>query len=131
MKKIDDERVLVRNLSKGSILAFNTLFRAYSGRLYRFAKGYLRSDEESEEIVQEVFTKIWEKRTELREELSIKSFLFTIAFNLIKKHFRSKAYLSEYLNSRVYSDLDMGYIIISMIKPYYDLHRQQISNQPK
>ncbi len=107
-KEIEDEERLVRNLSKGNILAFNTLYKAYSGRLYRFANGYLRSDEEAEEVVQEVFTVLWEKRSELKHELSLKSYLFTIAFNIIKKHFRSKIYLSGYLSSGIFSDLDMN-----------------------
>ncbi len=107
-REIENEEQLVRNLSKGNILAFNTLFRAYSGRLYHFANGYLRSDEEAEEVVQEVFTIVWERRAELKEEYSFKSFLFTIAFNIIKKHFRSKVYLAEYLKSGLYSDFDIG-----------------------
>jgi RNA polymerase sigma-70 factor (family 1) len=104
--KIENESFLVRNLSKGNLLAFNTLYRAYSGRLYRFALGYLKSEDEAEELVQEVFTIIWEKRSDLKEELSFKSFLFTISFNIIRKHFRTKAYLSEYLKMGTGSDHD-------------------------
>jgi len=100
------EPLLVRNLSKGNLLAFNSLYKEYSGRLYRFAVGYLKSDEEAEELVQEVFTIIWEKRKELKEELSFKSFLFTIAFNIIRKHFRTKTYMSEYFKSGTNDDLD-------------------------
>jgi RNA polymerase sigma-70 factor (family 1) len=101
------EPLLVRNLSKGNILSFNTLYNEYSGRLYRFALGYLKSEAEAEELVQEVFTIIWEKRADLKEELSFKSFLFTIAFNIIKKHFRTKAYLSEYFKTRINTDQDI------------------------
>jgi len=107
-KRIENEPALVRSLSEGNILAFNTLFREYSSRLYRFANGYLRSEAESEEIVQEVFTVLWEKRADLKDELSLKSYLFTIAFNIIKKHFRSKSYLSGYLQSEFLSDFDVG-----------------------
>ena len=102
-----DESALVRELSKGNLLAFNTLFREYSGRLYRLANGYLKSEAESEELVQEVFTIIWEKRANLKEELSFKSFLFTIAFNIIRKHFRTKTYLSDYFKTVVDADIDM------------------------
>jgi RNA polymerase sigma-70 factor (ECF subfamily) len=102
-----NEALLVRSLSKGNILAFNTLFREYGDRLYRFAFRYLKSESESEELVQEVFTKIWEKRANLKRELSFKSYLFTIAFNIIKKHFRKEAYLSEYFKTRIYDDLDL------------------------
>ncbi|MGQ9621296.1 MAG: RNA polymerase sigma-70 factor [Bacteroidales bacterium] len=106
--RIYNEQNLVRNLSKGSILAFNTLFGYYSSRLYRFVNGYLRSPEESEEVVQEVFLTLWEKRADLRDGLSLKSYLFTIAFNVVKKHFRSKSYLTKYLNSGIWSDFDMA-----------------------
>ncbi|MEI6276136.1 MAG: RNA polymerase sigma-70 factor [Prolixibacteraceae bacterium] len=91
-----NEAALVKDLSNGNILAFNILYREYSVRVYRFALGYLKSEAEAEELVQEVFTKIWEKREHLNEELSFKSFLFTIAFNNIRKHFRTKAYLTDY-----------------------------------
>ena len=104
---IKNESQLVKNLSKGNLLAFNTLYKEYSGRLYRFAWGYLKSEAEAEELVQEVFTRIWEKRADLKEELSFKSFLFTIAFNIIRKHFKTKAYLSEYYKTVIEADLDM------------------------
>jgi RNA polymerase sigma-70 factor (family 1) len=104
---VTNESILVHNLSKGNLLAFNILYKIYSGRLYRFALGYLKSEEDAEELVQEVFTIIWEKRKELKEELSFKSFLFTIAFNIIRKHFRSKSYLANYLKSGICSDLDI------------------------
>ena len=106
-RTIENESLLVHNLSKGNLLAFNTLYKEYSYRLYRFAFGYLKSEEEAEELVQEVFTIIWEKRKDLREELSFKSFLFTIAFNIIRKHFRTKAYLAEYFKTGISDDLDL------------------------
>lgn len=106
MNSEENDAALVKALAKGNILAFNTLFRKYSQRLYRFAFGYLKSDVESEEIVQEVFTRIWEKKSELRHELSFKSYLFTITFNVIRKHFRTKAYLDKYFSSEIQEDLD-------------------------
>jgi len=107
VRKIENESQLVYNLSRGNLLAFNTLYKEYSGRLYRFAVGYLKSETEAEELVQEVFTIIWEKRADLKEELSFKSFLFTIAFNIIRKHFRTKSYFAEYFKSELNPDLDM------------------------
>ena len=104
---IEDESILVRHLSRGNILAFNTLFKEYSNRLYRFALGYLKDESEAEDVVQEVFTIIWEKRASLKEELSFRSFLFTIAFNIIRKQFRTKAYLGEYFKRRNAIEHDM------------------------
>ena len=54
----------------------------------------------AEEMIQEIFTKIWEKRKDLREELSFKSYLFTIAFNMVRKYFRTQAVISEYLHCK-------------------------------
>jgi RNA polymerase sigma-70 factor (ECF subfamily) len=105
--KIENESLLVRNLSKSNLLAFNTLYKEYSGRLYRFAIGYLKSQTEAEELVQDVFRIIWEKRADLKEELSFKSFLFHIAFNIIRKHFRTKSYLLEYFKTGINDDMDM------------------------
>lgn len=104
---LGNEARLVKSLSKGNLLAFNSLFKEYSRRLYRFAYGYLKSEQESEELVQEVFTIIWEKRKDLKSELSFKSFLFTISFNIIKKHFRREAYISEYFKIRISEDIDL------------------------
>lgn len=89
--------ILVQKLMDGNITAFNQLFEIYSSKLYHFAYGYLKSKEDSEELVQEVFIKIWEKRTEIKDELDFQSYLFTIAYNQVKKYFRSKNIVSKYL----------------------------------
>lgn len=112
----ENEYDLVKSLSRGNVLAFNTLFRKYGSRLYYFAYGYLKSEPESEELVQEVFTKIWERRGDLKEDLSFRSYLFTIAFNRIKKHFRRQAYLAGYIESGLPGDIDMN----TVHEIYYD-----------
>ncbi len=76
--------------------AFNAIFNRYSSKLYNFSYGYLKSKEETEELVQEVFTKIWENRASIKIEHSFDSYLFTIAFNQIKKYFRSKCTEDKY-----------------------------------
>ncbi|MGQ8336252.1 RNA polymerase sigma-70 factor [Sunxiuqinia sp. A32] len=93
---VNNQKELVRKLKKGDINAFNDFFYEYSSKLYHFAYGYLKSKEESEELVQEVFFKIWEKRNDIKEEYQFSSYLFSIAFNYIKKYFRSKALLNRY-----------------------------------
>lgn len=103
----ENDEKLVKSLSEGNILAFNTLFREYSHRLYHFAYGYLKTEAEAEELVQEVFTIIWEKRADLKKDLSFKSFLFTISFNIIRRHFRAKANLVKYFKDGISSDLDL------------------------
>ncbi|MBW8326053.1 MAG: RNA polymerase sigma-70 factor [Prolixibacteraceae bacterium] len=93
---IYSDKELIRKLKKGDIDSFNRIFYAYSSKLYHFAYGYLKSKEDAEEMVQEIFSKIWDKRADIKEEYEFRSYLFSIAFNYIKKHFRSKALINKY-----------------------------------
>ena len=97
---VNSDKELVRKLKRGDMEAFNQVFYAYSSKLYHFAYGYLKSKEEAEELVQEVFFKIWEKREDIKEEYQFRSYLFSIAFNYIKKHFRSKALYNKYMEHK-------------------------------
>lgn len=90
------EPQLVSLLRAGSQFAFEKLFEKYSQRLFRFSFSYLKSEADSEEIVQNVFLKIWENRQKLKDETSFKSYLFTIAFNVIRKDFNQKAKENKY-----------------------------------
>jgi len=90
------EQQLISLLRSGSQFAFERLFESYSQKLYRFSLSYLKSETEAEEIVQEVFLKIWENRESLKNETSFQSYLFTIAFNAIRKHFNTKSKDEKY-----------------------------------
>lgn len=90
--------MLIKRLKSDEIDAFNRLFDLYSSKLYHFALGYLKSKDEAEELVQELFTRIWEKRAAIDPEQSFESYLFTIAFNQIRKYFRSRAIINKYVD---------------------------------
>ena len=100
------DKELIRKLKKGDIEAFNRIFYAYSSKLYHFAYGYLKSKEDAEEMVQEIFSKIWDKRVEIKEEYEFRSYLFSIAFNYVKKHFRSKALINKYIEAEIPNIID-------------------------
>jgi RNA polymerase sigma-70 factor (ECF subfamily) len=102
------EYELVKALSKGEIKAFNELFQIYGNRIYLFAFGYLKSKPETEELVQDVFLKIWERRAELKDNLSFKAYIFTIAFNIIRKHFVKRALTVKYFEQQMIDDLDLN-----------------------
>lgn len=94
-----NEYKLVISLQKGDVVAFDSLFDEYSQKLYSFALKYFRNDTDAEELVQEVFVKVWENRRALKQDLSFKSYLFTIALNQIRKHFNKKAVSLRYLEN--------------------------------
>ncbi len=81
----------VKNLKQGDKKAFDDLFKKYSPRLYNFSVKYLKSAEEAEEVVQEVFLYIWDKRDSLKPDHSFNAYIFTIAYNIIRKYFIKKS----------------------------------------
>ena len=93
-----DDTILVEKLRKGDIESFDLLYDRYAGRLHYFGMKYLKSEEETEELVQTVFLKVWEYHKNLRKESSFKSYLFTIAYNDICKLFRKKYYHQKYVS---------------------------------
>lgn len=62
IRLIPFESELVKALSKGEIKAFNDLFQIYGNRIFRFALGYLKSEQDAEELVQDVFMRIHHKQ---------------------------------------------------------------------
>lgn len=96
----------VRALIKGDLNAFNQLFDKYNRKLFFFAKGYLQSAEDAEELVQEVFLKIWEGRSKLKDHLSFNAYLFTITYNAVLKHFRKAGRERKHLEqAMLYNDI--------------------------
>lgn len=91
MKEIADND-LIESLQNGDLRAFDALFAKYSGRVYGFAIKYLKSKEESEEIVQDLFLKIWEKRNDLDKDSCLKAYLFTVTYHSICRAFRKRSY---------------------------------------
>jgi RNA polymerase sigma-70 factor (ECF subfamily) len=100
VKHIDN--LAVQKLKQGDIKAFDELFYKYSQRLYNFSLKYLKEDEAAEDVVQEVFLYIWEKRAGLKPDESFNGYLFTIAHNIIKKHFNKNLRDNAFKNSLIY-----------------------------
>ena len=87
---------LVERISENDSLAFEKLYFLFANRVYCFAKRYLQTEDEIEEVVQEVFTKLWEHRMSLKSNMSINGYLLTITkntiFNQYRKSLNHKAY---------------------------------------
>jgi RNA polymerase sigma-70 factor (ECF subfamily) len=65
-KQMDyNESVLLADLRKGSVHAFEKIFKYHWEPLYRSARTKLRSHEEAEEIIQSIFSALWERRETL------------------------------------------------------------------
>lgn len=94
--------IAVKKLKSGDVKAFDELFNKYSQKLFNFSLKYLKSAEEAEEVIQEVFLYIWEKRDNLKPDNSFNAYLFTIAHNIIKKHFNKKTRDNAFKDELIY-----------------------------
>jgi RNA polymerase sigma-70 factor (ECF subfamily) len=85
-----------------NVFAFDALYKRYSKRLYKFGHSILKSQEESENLIQDAYLKLWENRDKVEKDNSVKSYLFTIAYNsaitIIRKKARESVFI-EYLKS--------------------------------
>ncbi|MBI9079690.1 MAG: RNA polymerase sigma factor [Pseudodesulfovibrio sp.] len=69
--------------------AFQQLYQQHAGQLCGYLIKSLRGDmAEAEGIVQDAFLKAWEKRQDLRNLDSFKSWLYSIAINVLKQRKR-------------------------------------------
>ena len=94
---LDQDRLLVLQLKEGSKDAYQLLFNRYAPRILAFAMSYLKSREDSEELLQEIFLKIWEIRATLDDTKNIRSLLFKICIHLIYDLIRRKNIEQAYL----------------------------------
>ena len=61
--------------------AFDSLVRAYSAELYRYAYWLSRDRFVAEDVVQETFARAWTARAALRDERAVRAWLYTIVRN--------------------------------------------------
>lgn len=86
-KKTDKE--LVIRLTDDDETAFTELYIRYKNKMYAFCFTFLKSADETEDLVQELFTNIWESHRFINPDLSFSSYLYTIAHNRMVNYFRN------------------------------------------
>lgn len=93
----DIDKKLIALLRNGDQDAFKLLFEKYGTRLYLFSIKYLKEKEDAEDLLNEVFLKIWENKKNLKTDTSFQSYLFTIAYNIIRQKFLKKCREEKYI----------------------------------
>jgi RNA polymerase sigma-70 factor (ECF subfamily) len=91
IESVEANRKIIGPLIKGDIFCFDAIYAEYNKRIYSFALSFLKNREDSEGIVQEVFLTLWRKRADIKINQDIGSYLFSITYNTIRKHFRKLA----------------------------------------
>ena len=93
---------LMQEIKADNMFAFDVLYKKYCKRVYKFGYSILKSPEDSENLMQDVFLRLWENRHKVEKDASIKSYVFTIAYNsaisVIRKKIKESLFV-EYLKS--------------------------------
>jgi RNA polymerase sigma-70 factor (ECF subfamily) len=87
-EKTDEQ--LMKALQGGNDQAFNLLMKRYRRRLYHYLIGYTRSHEDAEDLVQETFFRVYKSRNAYEEIARFSTWLYTIAINLARTHFKKQ-----------------------------------------
>ncbi|MDX8338685.1 RNA polymerase sigma-70 factor [Draconibacterium sp. IB214405] len=91
MSNTKPNKELIEQLCKDDQVAFYIIYERYFKKLYGFVYRYLKTEDDTDEIVQEVFVKIWESRHKIQKFESFESFLFTVAYNTTISLLRKRA----------------------------------------
>lgn len=86
-----DDRALFLDIARSDEQAFRELFERYKVRFYATALKMTRSQVLAEEIVQEIFLTIWLKRSLLPDIEMPESYLLTMVYNSVSRHFKKLA----------------------------------------
>jgi RNA polymerase sigma-70 factor (ECF subfamily) len=81
---------LVKEFRKGSTEAFSELVRRYSRPLTMTILRLIRDEEEAKDISQKVFLKIFEGLPRFMMASSFKTWLYSIAVNAVRDHWRKR-----------------------------------------
>ena len=97
LRQQTDEQLMAR-AAAGSDRAFEELYRRYARRLKGFFFLQLGGDEElAADATHDVFLRAYEARSRYQEGRNVSTWLFTIAYNLCRNHYRSNAYEAQLL----------------------------------
>ncbi|MGE0870636.1 MAG: RNA polymerase sigma factor [Kofleriaceae bacterium] len=89
MPELSDEALLAA-CGVGDAAALGALFNRYHQPVYRLISRLLRTDPaETDDLVQTTFLTAWKSATSFDRRGSVKSFLFGIAANTVRRHVRS------------------------------------------
>jgi len=84
----EDELDRSRAFVEGDQDAFHYFYEKYSGPLFNFVMKYRWDQELAEEVVQDAFVRLMKYRHNIKPERGVRSYLYTIALNLIRDRLR-------------------------------------------
>lgn len=81
IKTYNDEKVLVSELKAGNNEAFRFLVDQYHVKVLRTCKGFMRSDDDADDIAQDVFVEVYRSINKFKGNSAISTWIYKIAVN--------------------------------------------------
>lgn len=91
-----NNRNLLLQLQQGDTGAFSELYYAHCKTIYRKILWMVNDEEIAKELLQDLFLKLWENRAKIDLNKSFRSYVYTIAVNLVYDHMRKSSKKKEY-----------------------------------
>lgn len=93
---LSDEELMKRVASKDDDRAFDELYHRHARRVMGFLLRQLGDSERAADLVQDAFLRLWSSRERYLSGKCFSTWLFSIAYNLLKNEYRRSGYSVEY-----------------------------------
>ena len=93
---LSDEDLMARVASKDDDRAFDELYHRHALRVMGFIMRQLSDSDRAADLVQDAFLRLWSSRERYIADKCFSTWLFSIAYNLIKNEYRRSGYQNEY-----------------------------------
>lgn len=85
----EQDALLLQRIERKEMSAFESLYKRYHGKLSRFVVSTLGRTDLADEIINDVMYVVWEKAASYDHQCKPSTWIFGIAYNKARKHFRS------------------------------------------
>ena len=75
---------LLEGCRRGCTASYQQLYEKYSGKVYGFARRFLRDEQHAEDVTQEVFLRVFRKLSTFRGDARFSTWLFRVTLNSCK-----------------------------------------------
>ena len=93
---LSDEDLMARVASKDDDRAFDELYHRHARRVMGFIMRQLSDSDRAADLVQDAFLRLWSSRERYIADKCFSTWLFSIAYNLLKNEYRRSGYQNEY-----------------------------------
>jgi len=92
----DDDLDVIEGCKRGDAAACKALYDKYSGKVFGFARRFMRDEQHAEDVTQDVFLRVFRKLDGFRGESRFSTWLFRVTVNSCKNKRRSLERLQRF-----------------------------------